>query len=199
MKRPGIFIISGPSGSGKTTLAKKLLAEASLRGKLKRLVSFTTRPKRPAEKNKKDYVFVSQKKFFSLRKKKKFLEWTRYLGYYYATAQESFQQAFDQGKNVVLCLDQRGAFKIKRLYPRNTCLIFILAPSIEALKQRINLRAGKSQHKQAQEIIQRLGLAEKEIALAKKYDYCILNRNLNTAFRHLKAIVKKELSKRRST
>lgn len=196
MEKSRIFIISGPSGSGKTTLAKKLLAEPALRDKLKRSVSCTTRPRRPDEKNKNDYIFISKRDFLAWRKKKKFLEWTRYLGYYYATPKESFNETLEKGKSLVLCLDQKGAFKIKRLYPQNTCLIFILAPSLAALKKRINLRAGRQQKKQVQEINLRLGLAKKEIELAKKYDYCILNRNLNTAFRELKHIVQKELKRR---
>ncbi len=192
-----IFVISGPSGSGKTTLAKKLVRDSRLKAKLARAVSFTTRPRRTGEKDGRDYFFVCQKKFFALRRQKKLLEWTKFLGYYYATVKESFRRTLGLGKSIILCLDQRGAFKIKRIYPRKTRLIFILPPSINTLHRRITLRAGAHKDKQAKEISQRLDLADKEIRLARKYDYCIVNRNLNKAFRELKDIVNKEVTIRR--
>ena len=191
MKKKGlIFVISGPSGSGKTTLAKKLLADSALKKKLSRMVSFTTRPRRPGERNRHDYFFLSPAQFFKMRRSKKFLEWTRYLGYYYATAKDNIEAKINQGRSIVLCVDQKGAFRIKRLFPKSTRLIFILPPNLKALEKRINLR---SQSKGSEEMLRRLHLAREEMKLRRKYDWRIVNKDLGKALKELKAIVKKEI------
>jgi guanylate kinase len=188
-----IFVISGPSGSGKTTLAKKLLSDAGLKRKLSRLTSFTTRPRRPGEKQGHDYFFVSQEQFFKQRRAKKFLEWIEYLGYYYATAKDIIEAKLNQGKSIVLCLDQRGAFRIRRLYPDLARLIFILPPDLKTLKKRINLRANGVKAGTARENARRLRLAGKEIRHKRKYDFCVVNKDLSKALKELKAIVVKEI------
>jgi len=192
MKKKGlIFVISGPSGSGKTTLAKKLLEDKSLKRSLSRLVSFTTRPKRPGERGRHDYFFVTKEQFLKQRKAKKFLEWTQYLGYYYATAKESIQAKLNQGKSVVLCVDQRGAFRIKKLFSQSARLIFILPPDFDTLRKRINLRANGTKTKSTKENARRLALAKEEMRHKHKYDYCIINEDLGKALKELKAIVTK--------
>lgn len=192
MKKGLIFVISGPSGSGKTTLAKKILRDSVLRPKLARLVSFTTRPKRRGERDKQDYCFISKAEFLKLRKRKKFLEWTRYLGYYYATAKNELKNKLSAGKSVVLCIDQKGAFNVRRFFGAQARLIFILPPDLATLKQRIELRAGHVLHEHGQEISRRLGLAKDEIKQAHKYDYCFVNKSLNKALKVLKDIIRKE-------
>ena len=117
IKKGKIFVISGPSGSGKTTLAQSLLKDRKLKKKIARSVSFTTRPKRSGEKNRKDYFFIGKNDFKEKLKSKKILEWTRYLGYYYGTAKDFFEAQLVKSKAVVLCLDLKGAARIKKLYP----------------------------------------------------------------------------------
>ena len=189
-----IFVISGPSGSGKTTLVKELLADRSLKGLLHRSISYTTRPKRSGEGSGKDYSFVSQKAFRALLRNKKILEWTKYLGYYYGTPYRGFERQIKKGRHLALCLDLKGAEKIKRLYPENAVSIFVLPPSLGALNERIRKRCSKTCPR---EINGRLKLAKREIRRAHRYDYCLINKDLKRALEGLRKIVKKEILRRR--
>lgn len=184
-----IFVISGPSGSGKTTLRGKLLQDKELRRSFIKSVSFTTRQKRCGERNKKDYIFISEPEFKQQLKAKKILEWTKYLGYYYATPRPFVDKHLKKGKNIILCLDLNGALRIKRLYPKNSVTIFILPPSIKALRHRIEGRCNKTKR---EEIRRRLELAKQELSDAGKYDYCAVNKNLAQAIKELRGIILKE-------
>lgn len=181
-----IFVISGPSGSGKTTILKKIFAEKELKNRLVRSVSFTTRPKRSKEKEGKDYFFISEEDFRNYLKAKKILEWTKYLGYYYGTPKDFIDDQLSKKKSVVFCLDLKGSLRIKKLYPQNTITIFVMPPSLDVLQERIEKRCRRT--KKA-EIDQRLKLAERELLLAAKYDYCVLNENLEQGFKKLKKII----------
>lgn len=187
-----IFVISGPSGSGKTTLARKLVADPQLNNKFNRSISITTRPKRPGEKNGKDYFFYNREQFLQARKAKKILEWTRYLGYYYATPKDFARGVLRKNKNLVLALDLKGARHLKKVYPCNTVTIFILAPSLKALRDRIEKRSpGTIQ----QEVRGRIKLAADEISARGAFDYCLVNKDLEKTFSRLKKIVAGELKK----
>lgn len=185
-----IFIISGPSGSGKTTLVQRLLGDKVLRCKLVRSISLTTRPKRSGEQKEKDYFFISEAEFKQALRAKKILEWTKYLGYYYATLKDFIEDKLSKARYVVLCLDLKGALAVRRQYPKNTITIFVMPPSIEALLYRITSRCNKTKK---EEIRQRLALAKQELASAGRYDYCIVNQDLNQAEKELKGIVLKEI------
>lgn len=188
--RNQIFVISGPSGSGKTTLLQGLLKTAALKRRLVKSVSFTTRPKRQGERQGKDYFFISESQFKRFLKAKKILEWTRYLGYYYGTPRDSIDGQLEKGRSIGLCLDLRGALKIKRLYPHKAVSIFIAPPSIRELKNRIAKRCAKTP---ASEIQKRLRLAQEEVKLRKLYDYCLVNKDLYTTIRQLKDIILREI------
>ena len=188
-----IFVISGPSGSGKTTLAKNLLKAVDLKNKLVKSVSFTTRPQRPGEVDGKDYFFISERQFREQKKAKKILEWTRYLGYYYATSKDFVERYRRVGRHILLCLDFKGALKIKQVYSHNTVTIFIMPPSLEALRDRIRKRSRATRE---DEISLRMRLAGKELSAARSYDYCILNKELAAAVRELKKIVLEKISLR---
>jgi guanylate kinase len=189
-----IIVVSGPSGSGKTTLVEKLLGTRELKRKLSRSVSLTTRPKRSGERDKKDYFFISGKQFQQARKAKKILEWTRYLGYYYATPIERIAEQLKKAKNIILCLDLKGAETMKALYPGNTVTVFVLPPSQKALLQRITSRCHRTTDREVRE---RMGLAQKELQAASRYDYCLVNKDLNTAVRQLTGIILGEIRKRK--
>jgi len=184
--RSFIFVISGPSGSGKTTLLESLLKAKQLKDKLVKPVSFTTRPRRPDEKDGRDYFFITGREFRQKKQEKKFLEWTRYLGYYYATSRDFLQRYLKQARHIILCLDLKGAFQIRKFYPKKTVLIFVMPPSLGALRQRIQIRRCQTKKR---EIAQRIRLAQKELLAAKRYDYCILNRDLRSAVKELKNII----------
>ena len=186
-----IFIISGPSGSGKTTLVKKLLGNKTLKNKLAKSISFTTRPRRSGEQDKKDYFFISEKRFKQSQKAKKILEWTKYLGYYYATPKEFIEKQLQKVKHVILCLDLKGTFTIKRQYPKNTVTIFVMPPSLDTLLHRIATRCNKTKE---EEVRQRLRLAQQELSACDRYDYCVVNKDLNQAIKELKGIILKEIA-----
>jgi len=184
-----IFVISGPSGSGKTTLRDELLRDKALKAHFVKSISFTTRQKRLREANKKDYIFISEPEFKRKLKAKKILEWTKYSGYYYATSKDFVDKHLKSSKNIILCLDLKGALRIKKLYSRNCITIFILPPSIKALRDRIEGRCKKTKKK---EIHERLKLAKRELSEANKYDYCVVNKNLTQAVKELRGIILKE-------
>ena len=187
-------MVSGPSGSGKTTLLARLLKGKALKKVLAKSVSFTTRPKRSGERNAKNYFFISQEQFKRLRLAKKFLEWTKYLGYYYATPRDCFQKQIKKGKHVILCLDFPGASKIKKLYSKNTVTIFIQPPSFQALEQRIK---GRCNQTKTIEIKKRLKLARQEVRLFRSYDYSLVNKDLASTVSALKKIVLKAINFKR--
>jgi len=184
-----IFIISGPSGSGKTTLLTKLLRDKKIGKFLEKSRSLTTRQRRAGERQGKDYFFVSRGEFQRLLKLKKILEWTKYLGYYYGTPRGPVETLLKEGRNLGLCLDLKGARVLKRAYPDNSVTIFVLPPSLEALKSRIE---GRRRETSKSEIKQRLLLAKNEIASSQSFDYRILNKNLRDAVRDMKRIFLRE-------
>jgi guanylate kinase len=188
--RGHIFVISGPSGSGKTTLTEGILKDRSLRGKLVRSVSVTTRPRRTGEKHGKDYFFVSRDEFLRRRKEKKILEWTRYLGYYYGTPREFIEAQLSKARSIVLCLDFRGARRISRLYPDETVTVFIRPSSIDTLPERIRKRCKSTKEKEVQKRIRR---ARREIRESRKYDYSVVNDDFDRALKDLKTIVMNEI------
>ena len=181
-----IFVVSGPSGSGKTTLLGSLFKNKGFKKNLVKSVSLTTRPKRSGERDRKDYFFITRQEFLRRKKAKKILEWTKYLGYYYATPRELVDKHLEAGRHIILCLDLKGAVRIKRLYPRNTITIFIVPPSLRALKRRIE---GRSHETKSEEVNRRIGLAKEELAASRLYDYRIENRSLLQAVRQLEGVI----------
>ncbi len=185
-KQSFLFIVSGPSGSGKTTLVSGVLKSRELKNRLVKSVSLTTRPRRPGERDKKDYFFVSRGTFKKLSKAKKILEWTRYLGYYYATPKDFVEGQLKKNKHLILCLDINGSRRIKRLYPENTVTIFVMPSSLDVLGERIKKRSHKTTK---EEIRDRLRLAEDELVTAETYDYCLVNEDLEQGLKELKGII----------
>ena len=191
-KKGLIFVISGPSGSGKTTLVKTILEQPQLKNRFIKSVSCTTRPKRPGERQGRDYFFVSARAFQGLLKAKKILEHTRYLGYDYGTPRHILRQAKDKGLHIILCLDTKGASFIKRTYPDRTIMIFIRPPSLSIARQRILARVAETKPK---ELNQRLRLGDKELDCARYYDYCLVNDRLSRAIKEVKKIIQWTISR----
>jgi len=185
-----IFVISGPSGSGKTTMLKRVLASKLLSRRLAKSISITTRPKRSGEREGRDYFFVKPPEFRRLIKAKKILEWTRYLGYYYGTKKDFFDERLAKRKSPALCLDMKGALALKALYPKNTVTIFIDPPSIKELRKRIEGRCSSTKQ---EEINKRIRLAVEELKNSRRYDYVLKNKNLTQSVGKLKKIILKEL------
>lgn len=180
-KKGKVFIISAPSGSGKTTLLHEL-SKKSL--KLAQSRSVTTRRPRPGEIHKRDYFFISREEFLKRKKQKKFLEWARVFGEYYATPKEYVCSLTGKGRDVALAIDIKGAKQVKKIIPE-AVTIFIMPPSMAVLKNRL-LRRNSDTRKQ---IKNRLCVAKEEIASAGDYDYIIVNDKLHNAVRRLEAII----------
>lgn len=187
-------MVSGPSGSGKTTLLSRLLGDEKLKRKFAKSISVTTRPKRSGEKNGKDYFFINQADFRRKKAAKKILEWTKYLGYDYATPRDFVDGQLKKGRHIILCLDLKGAKAVRKIYPRNTVTIFVEPPSLEALRQRIE---GRCQKTEETEIARRLKLARQELAASCTYDYRLVNKKLAQAVAGLKRIILKKINQSR--
>lgn len=189
-----IFVISGPSGSGKTTLVARALADKTLSRRLGRSISYTTRPKRSGERSKRDYIFISEDNFKRKLKAKKILEWTNYLGYYYGTPLDFAERQLKKKEGALLCLDKKGALKLRKLYPKNTVTIFVKPSSLQHLPKRIQKRCKATC---AEEIQKRFKLAQEEIKAAQGYDYYLVNRDLGRAVKELTDIIINEMEDKR--
>lgn len=177
-----IFVISAPSGCGKTTLANRLLED---RLGLTASVSVTTRDPRPGEKNGRDYRFVSENKFKKMVEQNEFLEHEENFGNFYGTPKKPIEKVLKKGRSVLLNIDVKGAMRVRRSYPDDSVLIFIMPPSIAALKKRLHGRKADK----TEEIKRRLDLARKEISYKNKYDHIVVNDRLDTAYGKLRKIV----------
>ena len=189
MYRCRIIIISGPSGSGKTTLYRKLLVSRRFKGKLVKSISATTRPRRLGERHGRDYLFISKKDFLQKKKNGYFLEWEKVFDNYYGTPDGRVKGLLKKGKNVLLCIDVKGAKTVRRAYP-DSVTIFIKTPSWNILKQRLEHRGSEAK----KDLSLRLSVAKKELLEAKHYDHIVVNGRLPTALWHLKNIIDRTLN-----
>lgn len=189
MKKGKIVIISGPSGSGKTTLHQKLLTSRKLKEKLVKSISATTRAKRKGEKDGRDYLFLTRKQFLSRRKKGHFLESEEVFGNHYGTPKNKVRELLNAGKNVLLCIDVRGAGSVIKQYP-GAITVFVKTPSLEILKKRLKRRGSETK----EDLGLRLATARKELREAKRYRYVVVNDVLPKAFKKLESIVSQELA-----
>ncbi len=181
-----LFVVSAPSGCGKTTLCKKLLDDDLGLGQS---VSMTTRPPRPGERDGIDYRFVSPKIFREIVKKKGFLECEENFGHSYGTPKSPVEDNLKKGSSVLLSIDVKGAMNVRRAYPKRSVLIFILPPSVKALKKRLESRRSDD----LESISTRLGLARREMAYKDRYDYTVVNDRLPSAYKKLRRIIEAEL------
>lgn len=191
-KRKGIvFVISAPSGCGKTTLCNRLLEKVP---HLARSVSYTTRAPRKGERDGADYRFVSVEKFKKLTESGRFIEHAKVFGSLYGTPKESVKQALKNNKDILLSIDVKGAAEIKKLFGSQSVSIFVLPPSLEALRKRLMKRRADSK----EQMNKRLKIAKKELSYLHNYDYVIVNHKLKDALSQLEAIMITEQSKRKT-
>ena len=184
-----VIILSGPSGSGKTTLHKALLNDPSLKGKLVKSVSATTREKRQGERAGKDYLFITRPVFESRIKKNFFLEWEKVFDNYYGTPKQQVLKLLHKGKHVLLCIDVKGAAHVRKEFPE-VFSIFIKTPTMKVLQDRLRQRASETH----ESLSLRLKVARSELKEAKQYDRVVINGRLERACRDLTAIVLKAIS-----
>jgi guanylate kinase len=180
-----VWIVSGPSGSGKTSLCRALLLDGAWKKKLLRSVSYTTRPARRGEKDGKDYHHVSEKEFLGLKKHSGFLESEKIFGFYYGTPKKSLADARKEKKDLILCIDVKGARTIKRALKDNVDSIFILAPKLKVLTERLQKRSTEGK----KDIQKRLERVKMELSYARDYDYIIVNDDFDKALGEIKSIL----------
>ena len=177
-----IITISAPSGSGKTTLCKAL---QSARPDIEWSVSCTTREPRQNEINEIDYYFISNEVFMKHVADNAFAEWEDVHGQYYGTLKTNLDTAIIQKGTVLLDLDVKGSVSIRSLYPEQSFSIFILPPSIDHLRGRLRRRGTDSELR----IEKRLQRFEKEMEYKNKFDYVLINDDLEVATRELIDVV----------
>jgi guanylate kinase len=183
-----VFIISAPSGSGKTTLVSRLLA--GLPG-LMFSVSYTTRQPRGDEVDGHSYRFVSRADFEARIARDEFLEWAQVFGNYYGTHRGILEEAQAQGKDLVLDIDVQGARQLRERIPEAVS-VFILAPSRQILEERLRARG-----EDREDVIERrLRDAAAEIRDYSRYDYVVVNRDLDESDATVRAIVRAERARR---
>ena len=180
-KRGTLFTVAAPSGAGKTSLVKALVSSIE---SLTVSVSYTTRPCRPGEKNGVNYHFVSDSEFEELVKKNAFLEHAKVFGYHYGTSAEWVEDALQQGKDIILEIDWQGVAQIKQLFPRSV-RIFILPPSIAALKERLATRG----QDEIEVINHRVAKAKGEIVHYAESDFLVVNDDFELTLEALKMVV----------
>lgn len=184
--RGKLFIISGPSGAGKGTICKRLITDT----KVEISVSMTTRCPRPGEEEGISYYFTTKENFEKEIQAGGFLEYAEVYGNFYGTPKAKVIEKLEQGIDVVLEIDIQGALNVKKAYP-NGIFIFILPPSMTELRKRITGRGSETE----EAINLRLSQTLEEVSYIDKYDYCVVNGELEEAVSRVKAIVMAEHSR----
>lgn len=181
-----LIIISGPSGSGKGTVVKELNPKAGYALS----VSVTTRSKRPEEVHGKDYFFCTEKEYFEMLEAGELLEHATFCGNCYGTPKSYVIEQIQSGNTVILEIEVNGALQVKDKFP-NCVLIFLVPPTMDELERRLIGRATEDS-----EVIEfRLKRAEEEIRLIEKYDYLVINDDVEKAVRDIDLIVGAERMK----
>jgi guanylate kinase len=176
-----LFIVSAPSGAGKTSLVHALL---KLNPQIDLSVSYSSRTARVGEVDGKDYHFVTREQFIAMQVKGDFLESAEVYGNFYGTSQAWITQEMAKGRDILLEIDWQGAEQVRKIFPQ-AISVFILPPSIAALRQRLTGRG--TDH--ADVIAKRMASAQVDVAHVVEFDYVIINDVLSTALHELNAVV----------
>ena len=171
-----LIIFSAPSGAGKTTIVKHLL-ESNLN--LQFSISVASRPKRPNETDGKDYYFISVEDFKKKIKNDEFLEWEEvYKDHFYGTLKSEVERILAQGNNVIFDVDVVGGLNIKKYYENKAMAVFVMPPSVLHLEQRLRGRSTESEDN----LKKRVEKAEHELSFKDKFDYILINDDIEVAF-----------------
>ncbi|MBQ2745958.1 MAG: guanylate kinase [Lachnospiraceae bacterium] len=185
MKERGVLVIvSGFSGAGKGTVMKALMGKYD---NYALSISATTRAPRTGEENGREYFFKSVEEFEKMIAQDQLIEYANYVGNYYGTPKAYVESKLDEGKDVILEIELQGAMKVKEKMP-DTVLIFITPPTAEELKNRL---VGRGTEDEAT-INARLRRASEEAGYMEKYDYLLINDDLDTCVRELHELIQSE-------
>jgi guanylate kinase len=189
-RRGLMFVLSSPSGAGKTTLSRLLLdREAGL----SMSVSATTRAKRPAEEDGRDYHFVDAARFEAMVKNDELLEWATVFDNRYGTPRVPVETALSSGQDVLFDIDWQGTQQLRQKADSDVVSVFILPPSAADLETRLHSRAQDS----ASVIRARMSRAAHELSHWAEYDYIVVNHNIEEAFGEVQSILRAERLKRK--
>ena len=187
-----LIVLSGPSGVGKGTVRRALFQMPN--HDLVYSVSMTTRPPRQGEIEGVDYYFVDKETFLRRIKENKFLEWAEFVGNYYGTPRDKVEEQLDHGKEVVLEIEVEGALQVRKQM-KDAVFIFLVPPGKKALYERLNNRGTDP----IEMVEKRMKKAEAEFLLAHKYDYIVVNDEVNNAADRIMAIIRAEHAKTERT
>ncbi len=180
--RGQLLIVSAPSGAGKTSLIKALMEQDQ---RVEVSVSHTTRPPRPGELEGVNYFFVSTETFHEMREAGAFFEFAEVFGHFYGTSLTQLEARLSDGADVILEIDWQGAQQVRKLLP-DSAWLFILPPSLEALKSRLQARG-----QDAEDTIEiRMRAARDEMSHWDEADYLIINDQFDSALEALQALVR---------
>jgi guanylate kinase len=186
-----LIVISAPSGCGKTTIAKAMLTKHP---EMLFSVSATTRPIREGEIHGKDYFFLTKADFDERIRIGDLVEWEEIYGNYYGTLKSEIDRALKQNRVMLFDVDVKGALSIRRHFPKSSVLIFIKPPSLDALKKRLEDR--KTENKET--LKKRLDRVPMELAQGSKFDFQVINDDLQKAVADVNAIVQNNIQEIKS-
>jgi guanylate kinase len=187
MKKGILTIISGFSGAGKGTLLNEMLKKYN---NYSLSISATTRKPREGEIDGKSYFFKTKEEFEDMIREDAFIEYASYVGNYYGTPKSYVMDKLEKGQDVILEIEIQGALKVKEKYPE-AMLIFISTPNALSLKERLEGRKTEN----TDQIKARLKRAAEEAGGMEKYDYILINDNLNEAVDNLHQLIQSQKSK----
>lgn len=188
-RRGLMFILSSPSGAGKTTIARRLLREDP---EIRLSVSVTTRPMRPGEVDGKDYHFVSQAEFDRMVEDDEFYEWAHVFDHCYGTPKAQIRAGLKAGEDFLFDIDWQGTQQLYQKDQQDVVRVFLLPPSIDELRRRLNGRATDS----AEVIQARMDRARAEISHWDGYDYVVVNDDIDLCFEKVTQILEAERMRR---
>lgn len=184
-----LIIISSPSGGGKSTVARYILKNIK---SLEFSVSATTRPRRPKEVNGKDYFFMDIDDFKRRIQNNELVEYEEIFDNYYGTLKTVTDKAISEDRFLLFDVDVKGAMSLQKYYPNETLLIFLEPINIEILRQRLNKRNTET----SEQIERRINRAIMEIATKDKFDFVILNDNLEKTLNTVRNIIEKNIKEK---
>jgi guanylate kinase len=187
MDKGKLIIFSAPSGAGKTTLVHHLLSK---KFGLEFSVSAATRDRRGGEVDEKDYYFLSVKDFKERISKKEFVEWEEvYKDNFYGTLRSEVERIWAKGNHVIFDVDVEGGLNLKHAFGDQALAIFVMPPSIQRLRERLETRDTET----AESVARRLAKAPKEVERSVNFDKIILNDDLAEAKKRAEALVREFL------